>query len=190
VTTRVYPVGDLIGSTPDGADDNQRYDDVIETISSTVAPSSWTPAGGNGAISSAPVAKALIISQTAEVHKACVKLLADLRAVHHPEAPTKPNPDEYVMRTYRLAQNFKCDEKCLATIRGAIAPKTWGPDGGFIAELNGQMVVRQTRAVQKDVEGFLEELGILFPKNATGFGGGGIPVVGAVPSGQTRAARF
>ena len=91
VTPAVYPVGDLLKMEAEN-DDNEspNYDQLIEVITGTVLPTSWAESGGNAAIASVPSARALVISQTDEGHRACAKLLADLRAVTHSQKNRPP----------------------------------------------------------------------------------------------------
>lgn len=70
--TRTYPVGDLI--------EDEDYDALIETITTTVKPQSWDEVGGAGSVSEVPISKCLVISQTRELHDEVLELLRALRA--------------------------------------------------------------------------------------------------------------
>ena len=81
--TRVYPVADLVivveskrALTAWQMDD---YDTLIETIESTIAPDTWDEVGGAGSIEPFPVSRALVISQTRDVHRQIGPLLETLR---------------------------------------------------------------------------------------------------------------
>jgi hypothetical protein len=107
--TVIYPIGDLTetGHTGSAADANvPDYDGVLNTITATIAPSSWDAAGGNGSIAMLPAAKALVCSQTAEVQQQIAQMLADLRAriAAHKTVAEKPaeSPDTPVVCVYFL----------------------------------------------------------------------------------------
>lgn len=72
LVTRTYPVADL---TP-----GDKYDSLIDTITTTVAPQTWDEVGGPGSTSSVKASKSLVISQTQDVHDKVLQLLRSLRA--------------------------------------------------------------------------------------------------------------
>lgn len=78
LTTVVYDVTDLV-SVEGGTD----FDTLIDTITSTIFPTTWDSVGGPSSIAPFPVppAQALVISQTQEVHDMLTKFFADLRSV-------------------------------------------------------------------------------------------------------------
>ncbi len=107
--TVVYPIGDLTetGRSGSAVDANvPDYDEVMNTITSTVAPNSWDSAGGNGSIAMLPAAKALVCSQTDEIQQQVAQMLADLRAriAAHKAVAEKPaeSPAAPVVRVYFL----------------------------------------------------------------------------------------
>ncbi len=55
------------------------FDSLIDLITSTVRPNSWTDLGGPGSIASFPVNLSIVVSQTQEVHEEIVDLLEQLR---------------------------------------------------------------------------------------------------------------
>jgi len=81
--TRVYPVADLVivVESARAMSDRQMddYDTLIETITSTIAPDSWAQCGGAGSIEAFPASRALVVSQTREVHRQIRPLLETLR---------------------------------------------------------------------------------------------------------------
>jgi hypothetical protein len=60
-------------------------DALIKLITNTVAPHSWTDAGGKGTIAFYPLGMALVVSQTAEVQEQVAELLAALRHLQDEE---------------------------------------------------------------------------------------------------------
>ena len=83
--TRVYPVLDLVlSAAPDGKRNQPGmcdYDSLIDVIASTIAPQSWDAVGGPGSIEPFDNAKALVVSQTRDVHRQIENLLDALRRV-------------------------------------------------------------------------------------------------------------
>ncbi len=76
--TRVYPVGDLVGSA---SERQAGFDALLETITASVEPQTWADMGGPGSIAPADVAKGpmLVVSHTAAVHRRIGALLKSLR---------------------------------------------------------------------------------------------------------------
>jgi hypothetical protein len=69
---RAYPVKDLI---------HHRFDDLINTLTATIAPQTWDSVGGPGAVDAFEPSMALVISQTDEVHQMIDRLLGQIRRV-------------------------------------------------------------------------------------------------------------
>ncbi len=79
LTTRVYPVHDLV-SPPNGSNlYATNGGPLIELITSTIAPTTWDEVGGRGAINYFAPSGSVVISQTREVHEAIEMLLPALR---------------------------------------------------------------------------------------------------------------
>ena len=81
LSARVYFVRDLVevGSGPDRVED---YDSLIEVITSTISPETWSERGGQGSISCFRKRTALVICQSRQVHQQIERLLAALRKNH------------------------------------------------------------------------------------------------------------
>jgi hypothetical protein len=100
LTTVIYPVSDLVRFQD--ADDEvwADYDTLIETITATVAPSSWDVVGGPGAIEGMQYGDTdvLILSQTQDVQREIAAMLTKLRSVAgaagpEGELPRKDRPE-------------------------------------------------------------------------------------------------
>jgi hypothetical protein len=83
---RIYPVRDLVmRHIPSATKDSQSYaadyDSLIDVITTTIAPESWTDVGGPGSIREFDNSAAIIVSQTGRVHRDLERLLATLRRV-------------------------------------------------------------------------------------------------------------
>ena len=72
LVTRTYPIADL---TP-----GDKYDHLIDAITTTVLPQSWDEVGGPGSLTSVKAAKSLVISQTQDAQDEVLQLLRSLRA--------------------------------------------------------------------------------------------------------------
>ncbi|HTU26768.1 MAG TPA: hypothetical protein VMF30_15275 [Pirellulales bacterium] len=109
--TKVYPVRDLTTLRwPDGRR-TVDYTAIIQTITDTLAPTTWDEVGGPGAIAVFASRGAIVVSQTREVHEEIENLLNALRqsrsdqpafyraesrtrhhVLHHHDRPPSPPP--------------------------------------------------------------------------------------------------
>ena len=83
---RIYPVRDLVlWRVPVLEDGEPRfeadYDSLIEVITTSVEPESWTDVGGPGSIKEFENSEALVVSQNRRVHREIEQLLTTLRKV-------------------------------------------------------------------------------------------------------------
>lgn len=89
---RVYDVADLVAVRDEQLRPYNDFDQLIDTITSTVKPTTWDSVGGPGSI--APLEAAgittLVVSQTQDALESVEKLLADLRKAKHPGADASP----------------------------------------------------------------------------------------------------
>ena len=85
IQTRTYAVADLVIPVPNFASSTapQRvkadFKPLIDLITSTVEPSSWSCVRGRGTITTVPTNLSLIIEQTASVHQEISELLGQMR---------------------------------------------------------------------------------------------------------------
>jgi hypothetical protein len=82
---RIYPVRDLVTQRVSGGKDDRYYaadyDALIDVITTTIAPESWSDVGGPASIREFDNSAALVVSQTRRVHRQIEQLLATLRKV-------------------------------------------------------------------------------------------------------------
>lgn len=83
LTTVVYPVGDLVRFRDAEGKPWADFESLIETISTTISPTTWDEVGGPGSIAPMeyPNADAIVLSQTQEVHRQIATFLQKLRSV-------------------------------------------------------------------------------------------------------------
>ncbi len=107
--TIAYPVWDLVRTVNASPENfgNEDYSELIQVITGTVAPTTWTDVGGQGAIKVFRNAGAIVLSQTQKVHEEIGLLLTALRifrdkeAVGTPSMPaTTTNPMTWDTRVY------------------------------------------------------------------------------------------
>lgn len=112
LTTKFYPVADLVDRDPETAYSpaSADFDPLIELITAIIAPESWEDAGGAGAVSEFAKAGALVVSQTHEVHEQIGQLLATLRRLRPAPADLKANradraqrDKQEIVRIYRVS---------------------------------------------------------------------------------------
>jgi hypothetical protein len=76
-----YPVGDLLAVGPTATATTADYDQLIDQIVTTVAPSSWMENGaGDGEIQPFPTGKSVVISQNRKNHQGVASFLERMRA--------------------------------------------------------------------------------------------------------------
>lgn len=83
LTTVLYPVNDLVRFRDSEGKPWADFDTLIETITTTVAPTTWDEVGGPGSIAPMEYANSdvIVLSQTQEVHRQIASLLEKLRAI-------------------------------------------------------------------------------------------------------------
>ncbi len=83
LTTKVYPVADLVVCRNSKGESWDDYDTLSDAITATIQPATWDQNGGSGSIAGASLGKAkiLIVSQSQDVHQQITDLLEQIRAV-------------------------------------------------------------------------------------------------------------
>lgn len=82
LTTKVYPVGDLLPARDTiSLNSEGPYEELIDVIHENIAPTSWDEVGGPGSVDSYGVARAIVVTQTRAIHRQIRDLLAQLRSV-------------------------------------------------------------------------------------------------------------
>ena len=89
LVTRIVPVTDLLFGVPHSEQYESSFENLMECITTIVAPHSWNELGGAGSIQS--LRETLLISQTEDVHRQIVDFLRTLRAMR---AREKERPEE------------------------------------------------------------------------------------------------
>jgi len=170
---RVYPVGDLV--TPSD-DPPSEADQVIGAITKC-RRDTWAENKGPGSACYLSASKAVVVAHLDEVHEEIDKVLSDLRKARSEQGPRpKPDDNELLLKVYRLGQlPQKSDvpaEVAAALIQEFVAPETWTKDPDVrLRTAPDRLIVRQRRGVHKQIERFLEELGLGMGR---GMGGGGL----------------
>lgn len=82
-TTHVYPVADLLDvvriPAREGGGYEFDYGQLIDTITTTIEPDSWSDVGGPGSITEFENSRSLVISTRRDIHQRIVALLVSLR---------------------------------------------------------------------------------------------------------------
>jgi hypothetical protein len=91
---RIYDVADLV--TVENVPEECDYDSLIDLITNTIRPNSWTDLGGPGVIREYPTQgiKALVVTQTLQVQDEVAELLAGLRALRDARQKNSAGPRE------------------------------------------------------------------------------------------------
>lgn len=94
LVSATYPIGDLAMRLQNGknATDEQAVQDLIETITSTVSPESWTANDGPGSVTFSEKNVSLVVRQTAGVQRDIQSLLVRLRRGRTAPAAARSSP--------------------------------------------------------------------------------------------------
>ena len=207
ITTRIYPVTGLLeyDTAQELSDLKDEYDELIELIISSVNNDSWDSLGGFATISAFPNRGCLVISQIDDGHRKIQSFLKTLyRARRSPNVEPKqppPNPEEVVMRIYRLLPfDVRTDEQgnqmavgsdmsldgsaAESLIRSYVEPDSWQNSDVSLRLVAGRIIVVHKRRVHSEIVRLLRKLSVPFTDDAGnrsgpghdgqhGFGGGG-----------------
>lgn len=90
--TKLYDVADLVVVRDEAGELGDDYDSLIELLTTQVRPNTWDNVGGPASVCPAPFggAKALVVTQDYQVHRAIEKLLKDLRELAAKSPDKKP----------------------------------------------------------------------------------------------------
>lgn len=145
LTTRVYPVADLLGARDDGVlvSFHTKFGDLVDLITSSTKPESWNESGGPGSIQEDRKSASLVVLQTNAVQCEIARLLESLRAVGHAQAERDGNEPriagghdgEIELKVYRLPRILHVLSAPLghttaapsATVHGAAVPPAGAP---------------------------------------------------------------
>lgn len=175
---RVFPVASLLRSTS-GEDEDDSFDDLIETVQQTVGPDTWDVVGGWGSLEPDAGARALVCLQTEAVQAEVAKLLAELTRAQsaQPQAAQWASEDDQRLELRVHPLVLKQGDRSLGDadsiamlIHEQVAPDSWqGGQGASLRPLGDRLVVRHTKRVQREIERLLGQLGVSPEK---GFAGG------------------
>ncbi|HUG67674.1 MAG TPA: hypothetical protein VMM76_07975, partial [Pirellulaceae bacterium] len=96
LTTKVYPVSDLMEQDPDSGERVVDYDSLEQAMMSVIEPDAWDEVGGPGAIEG--IYGSLVISQTDDVHEEVSRFLRTYRAIVENERDADvPQPTAFIL---------------------------------------------------------------------------------------------
>ena len=82
MTTRIYPVGDLLEPYVDGG--GLDFEPLMDVICRVVEPASWDAEGGSGGMQPFPAGKSIVCTQSRDVHDKVGRMIEILRQVRDP----------------------------------------------------------------------------------------------------------
>jgi hypothetical protein len=117
LTIGVYPVADLVSGRRDGGGVAGQLNAIEPIVTGIVSPDRWDDVGGPGTMAPAPFerVKALVISQTRDVHQEVVALFEAIREIARRE--DEDHPGEPVMLDHGTGTRSPADE----AVRKALA---------------------------------------------------------------------
>jgi len=135
---------------------------LVDMITSTIAPESWSDVGGPGSIEFFPYSLDLVSAQTRDVHERLADLLDRLRRLP-PQVPIKSGGRPATIRPSRLEDATWPDfDTVIELVTSTVQPQTWDDVGGP-GSIEGEstrlaLVVSQTSEVQDEVAKLLTML--------------------------------
>ena len=174
-TIVVYPIADILEYDDENHAD---FDSIIDAIVNNVEPMTWNALGGAGSLHEIPQRGAILCSQTQYVHDQIESLLSKIR--EHREqltSPERPDPDEIILKVYQLYPTGGRDgdkeppevdaKEVVAIVVELTGSELWKTDGAYIKAMSDRLILRQRRAVHKQVHSLLSNLGL---RGGGGFG--------------------
>lgn len=132
------------------------FTELIEVLTSTVEADSWDEVGGAG--SAREFRNVLVVRQTRALHEEIEALLRNLRLVVQNAEPAADHPkpqdhDEPTLFVYHFEKYSYSPAELAKLIPEVVAPESWKTAGGkgTIVVQPSSLVVRQTRAVHKEI---------------------------------------
>ncbi len=155
------------------------FDNLVQTITSTLQPSSWEELGGPGSITNYPLCDCLVVQQTREVHEKLAELLYQIRSqsesVDREQLADKIKQISQDILTVRYTPyqvtgtnvDFNRDDfqSIGAQVKQLIEPDSWGDKDHFVIATQGGLIVRQERDAHEKIANFLDQVGIGLPKS-------------------------
>ncbi len=150
ITTKVYPVGDLLNSHEAASRSPWRdaYQSLIELITGSYVPSGWSESESGYSIREFRSAKALVISTSFHVHRDIEQLLATVRAAKQEQIAAKPQadreedavPDDETsyLKVYRLPFQWSNYSLMMGGMGGGFAPANIQPAAEKPAETSAE----------------------------------------------------
>lgn len=148
--TRIYKIRPLL-------DAGYSEQELIDAIQQCIRMDSWDINGGNGSL--AMLNATLVIRQTQQVHPEIESLLYILEQVAADQKTDKPQgPPRVSLKVYNNIGEKRAVELA-KSLPELIEPASWDVSGGpgMIRAVDGSLVVKQTLALQKQVERVLNE---------------------------------
>jgi hypothetical protein len=186
LTTKVYPVDDLLGG-------RRNWGPLMQAIKSSIQPDSWDDNGGPGSMQPFNVGSLLVVSQKRDVHDEVRELLAQLRAELPGADIGARNAARQTTTTAVYHLGGASPEQTAEALKKLVAPESWEgqggrglifvvsrtdtrPGGGPVApQTSGALLIQQTAEVQNDVYDLLRELA---PQQGFGRKGGMVGAFG------------
>jgi hypothetical protein len=161
--TRLYPVAEVLGDGPE-----PDFERLIETITTTLAPSSWEDAGGPGSIKEYEKSLCLVVSNTEDVHEQVESLLATLQSSHDAGGalPLASLGDFRAMRTYKMpdwdGRPRPSATEIVRVVTDLVEPTSWEGKGGtgYIQALTGTIVIHHRPEIQAAAAEVLAKFGV------------------------------
>jgi len=141
------------------------YDEIIQTVTTTVAPEAWEELGGPGTLSEFAWADCLVVTQSWDIHEQVEDLFAQIRAHHEPNELQSEEPDEdyllihsYYVQAHRQTGKLLIDRDDLQELtermKTLIDEDSWEDTGVFVQVLDERVIIRHRKSVHDQIAPF------------------------------------
>jgi len=150
------------------------FDDMIETLTTTIVPESWEELGGPGTLAEFVWGDCLVVCQTLYLHDDIERLLSQIRAHDEPsEIQTDEQEEDFLLiRSYYVHANPQSGEPLIGRddlekfcdqMQQLVSPDSWEDDGVFMQVFDDRVIIRQMNSIHAEVGLYLEATHLLAP---------------------------
>lgn len=150
------------------------FDNLTNSITTSIYPSSWEQLGGPGSIVNYPMCDCLVVQQTREVHDKVAELLEQIRSQQRDVDKAKLSEriknlgSEVVTLRYIPYQvtgtqsdfNKEDFQAIGKQVEQLIEPDSWADKNHFVLATQGGLIIRHQRDTQEKIWTYLEQIGI------------------------------
>ena len=135
-------------------------DNLIDLLTSQLAPQSWDAVGGPGSIGYFPRSRCLVVSQTYQLHQKVDELLQSLRAhvQGQAEETEKIDADSWRLVRYQPLNGQKWSKDTLELVTELVEPESWRDPKARILLHSDGLIIRQKVSAHREIYRMLQSI--------------------------------